>query len=1127
MSIPDNPFSTTQNSSSEPSSASSSEARVPQAPSRSPPRLPPLDLPSQNVISHTETQSPSPTYTPGGSVLQHPGEARPTRMDRHVQFNSKHRINSVGMEPLRPPAPSSPQGLSASNLEKIDSALQRHKTKTMQRRRPPRELRNTNRGGEDDDDYDYRLDVDPPMDLGRVTSPSNPSVARETEEGATLQRLLEYRGEDWVPGEYIPLGETDGLPGRQNEQRENQSEATNLVRAHTSKWGTLRRRVKTGGMVHAAFGADERARRGENRPSQERQGGRSEDMRSDQEKSGLGRRKTQRETERAEDWDNNNRQPHLPRRLSGGLQGLPGGGGNSVLSSLLQLYNQTHGGDSEATSAATSAAPSVASSRATSEDEDSSDGDSPKRQKPATHPQGEKKAMGELEKIISPSHGEEGVIRSPLETVASDEIRPEGQTYSPFVPPNTNSSSYVGQNSGQTTPGSTRLLDYFRSAKNEVVEKIEDADRPDAAKSGAGVVGALIASVANVSGVATPAASALVPAARRSGFQLERFSLPEADESPLQAPSRTHWRPASAASTRNNSRPGSVHSSTAVSGATSPEEKSRTRSSSDALVNGEDGSGNASYRKEGRRPKAFDSHGLGKLPGAAISAPGHALKSAEKWIAAKTPLTTPPGEFFGNYMDKPLTEEEKRKRDWDRERRKKHKAKKARKKQEIFIVQHVAAVLARQQFILKLARALMMFGSPSHRLETQIQATARVLEINAQVICLPNVMMISFNDEATHTSETKFLKQSAGIDLGKVLATHNLYWDVIHDRISVDQASKDLDILMTSKVYYNWWQTLIIASTCSAFICVIAYHGSFIDALMSMPLGMLLIAAQMLSARNDLFSNVFEIAIATLISFLAAALASTGKFCYTALVSGGVVLILPGYIVLTGSLELASRNIVSGSVRIGYSVIYSLFLGFGLSIGAEFWTKFTGDAVKGGSQLYCESAHADAPWYRATPSPYWWFLCCPGFSMALALRNQQPLLAKELPIMVAIAASGWCANHFSSLAFPGRADMSSAIGAFVVGTLGSLYGRLARGANFPVTVVGILFQLPSGLANGGIFNFAQESTSGNSNAYSDGFQVAEQLVSVAIGLTVGLFVSAVVTNPLGGSRRTGSGIFSF
>jgi hypothetical protein len=53
-----------------------------------------------------------------------------------------------------------------------------------------------------------------------------------------------------------------------------------------------------------------------------------------------------------------------------------------------------------------------------------------------------------------------------------------------------------------------------------------------------------------------------------------------------------------------------------------------------------------------------------------------------------------------------------------------------------------------------------------------------VLEINAQVVYFPGTMLISFGDEATHTSETKFLKQATGLDLGKLLATHYVYWNV-------------------------------------------------------------------------------------------------------------------------------------------------------------------------------------------------------------------------------------------------------------------------------------------------------------------------------------------------------------
>jgi uncharacterized membrane protein YjjP (DUF1212 family) len=76
------------------------------------------------------------------------------------------------------------------------------------------------------------------------------------------------------------------------------------------------------------------------------------------------------------------------------------------------------------------------------------------------------------------------------------------------------------------------------------------------------------------------------------------------------------------------------------------------------------------------------------------------------------------------------------------------------------------------------SRLSIRFGSPSHRLEAQIQATARVLELNCQVVYLPGTCLVSFGDDATHTSETKFLKQATGLDLQKLLATHHVYWDV-------------------------------------------------------------------------------------------------------------------------------------------------------------------------------------------------------------------------------------------------------------------------------------------------------------------------------------------------------------
>lgn len=171
---------------------------------------------------------------------------------------------------------------------------------------------------------------------------------------------------------------------------------------------------------------------------------------------------------------------------------------------------------------------------------------------------------------------------------------------------------------------------------------------------------------------------------------------------------------------------------------------------------------------------------------------------------------------------------------------------------------HVAEILQRQEFILKLTRSLMMFGAPSHRLEAQIQSTARVLDIQVSCMYLPSVMLLSFGDSATHTSETKFLKQGADLDLGKLLAAHLLYWDVTHDAKGVTEASASLDVLMRKKKIYRGWETVVIGGLCSAFITPVSFQGSFVDACVAFPLGGLLVFIQNLASKNELYSNVFE-----------------------------------------------------------------------------------------------------------------------------------------------------------------------------------------------------------------------------------------------------------------------------
>lgn len=75
---------------------------------------------------------------------------------------------------------------------------------------------------------------------------------------------------------------------------------------------------------------------------------------------------------------------------------------------------------------------------------------------------------------------------------------------------------------------------------------------------------------------------------------------------------------------------------------------------------------------------------------------------------------------------------------------------------------------------------------------------------------------------------------------------------------------------------------------------------------------------------------------------------------------------------LCGSLELSSRNIVSGAVRVCFACIYSLFLGFGLAIGATAYSKLADHSLAGSDDLTCGSSHdPNGPWWQRTP-PLWW-----------------------------------------------------------------------------------------------------------------------------------------------------------
>ncbi|OCF43967.1 hypothetical protein I317_02237 [Kwoniella heveanensis CBS 569] len=503
-----------------------------------------------------------------------------------------------------------------------------------------------------------------------------------------------------------------------------------------------------------------------------------------------------------------------------------------------------------------------------------------------------------------------------------------------------------------------------------------------------------------------------------------------------------------------------------------------------------------------------------------------------------------------------------------------------KRKRRASIQLHVADILTRQQFILKLAKALMTFGAPSHRIESQLSATALVLEIDAQFVHFPSIVIASFGDMDTRTSETHFVKAGGGLELGKLHKVHNIYKAVVHDEMDAAEGTKLIHALLKAPMEYNLWQRILLAFLCSGLIAPVGFGGSLVDGLASGCLGILLSFMQLhVASKSAMYSNIFEISIATVVSFTARGLSTTGIFCYQAVASAGVVLILPGYTILCGSLELASKSIMSGSVRMVYAIIYSLFLGFGITIGSDLFyvldrpARRASQAALAAAQSYVTvrgSFNAenmfnltsettgephplfngtftfsnattdqitsnlqqgsiicvrdpDWPWWRQGMPQLYLILFIPIFSVLLSMWNMQPLRSRQLPVMCVICCLGYLTNALGNHYIFDRSDVVSALGAFVIGILGNVYSRVFGGTAFTSMVPGVLFLVPSGIAAAG--GLAMTTNPHHSDSYSQGLIIGFRMIQVAIGITVGLFGSGLLIYSFG--RKKGAALFAF
>ncbi|KAJ5301550.1 hypothetical protein N7508_006413 [Penicillium antarcticum] len=460
---------------------------------------------------------------------------------------------------------------------------------------------------------------------------------------------------------------------------------------------------------------------------------------------------------------------------------------------------------------------------------------------------------------------------------------------------------------------------------------------------------------------------------------------------------------------------------------------------------------------------------------------------------------------------------------------------------EIRVTVHIAEIICRQRYIMQLCRCLMTFGAPTHRLEEYMQMTAKVLEVDSQFLYLPGCMIMSFDDPSTRTTEVKLVRVNQGIDLARLSDSHLIYKNVIHDVVGIEEAVQELDGIMQKDPRYPKWIIVLVYGVATATVGPFAFNARPIDMPIIFLNGLLVGLMQHVAApRSVLYANVFEVTSTVVTSFLARAFGSIpraiidGKreylFCFSAIAQASIALILPGFLVLCASLELQSHQIIAGSIRMVYALLFSLFIGYGITVGTTVYGLIDNGAV---SDTSCPKDGAfKNPYVQRFP-----FVTI--MTVWLLIINQGKW--KQLPPMTIIALSGYISNYFCTKKLGSNSQVANTVGAFTIGIMGNLYSRFWHGHAATAILPGIFILVPSGLAATGSLitgvqsadeirkNISQHGAASSApgaglSSSSSVFSLGFGMIQVAIGITIGLFISALIVYPYGKPR---SGLFSF
>lgn len=385
------------------------------------------------------------------------------------------------------------------------------------------------------------------------------------------------------------------------------------------------------------------------------------------------------------------------------------------------------------------------------------------------------------------------------------------------------------------------------------------------------------------------------------------------------------------------------------------------------------------------------------------------------------------------------------------------------------------------EFILRLGNALLQAGYPINQIGELLLALSHSLELpQPQVYVTPTVIEVTIGP-LTHQHRALLVTTPGDINLGQLTQLDTIARAVAAGTLTPHDGLARLEALSDSPPLGN---VLLIgfsyALTAAAFARTLGggMRELLVAALVGGVTGVLAIFAQLFTRVQRIFPPLAAFVASLLVTAWAAKVTPVAGDLVTL---AGLFILLPGFSLTVALEELASRDLVSGTVRLTSAFITLFGLILGVALGRELAARLFGPAT------------------LVTPQalPAWTYVLAAlvaGLAYTLWLRVER----RDVAWVVLACLIGATAARVGVLALGPQVGAFAA--ALVVGLASNLFALLTGRPAAVMQVPGLIVLVPGSI---GLQSFQALFTAQT----TVGIQAAFQMFLTAIALVYGIFVA--------------------